>query len=241
MTALPLIVGNDLDAPLAWRSGRPISRRQYLADVAALAERLPAHGSMLSLTGDRYRFAVGLGAAMLRGHTSLLPPNHTDDMMRRLRELYADIYCVVDPGAAPNGLPAVEHLSTHQQGSAPSAPPVAGESDRSAHAAPSSDADVPQIDADLIAARVLTSGSTGAPLPHAKPWALLVASAQAEAARLAESMRRASLEGVALVATVPAQHMYGFESTVLIALQGGAAFDAERPFYPADIAAALAR
>ncbi len=221
MTALALVVGSDLDAPLAWRAGRPISRRQYLADVAALAGRLPAHGSMLSLTGDRYRFAVGLGAAMLSGHTSLLPPNHTDDMMRRLRELHADIYCVVDSGAAPNGLPAVAHLS--------------------AHAAPASGVDVPYIDAGLIAARVLTSGSTGAPLPHAKPWALLVASAQAEAARLAESMGRASLDGVALVATVPAQHMYGFESTVLIALQGGAAFDAERPFYPADIAAALAR
>jgi acyl-coenzyme A synthetase/AMP-(fatty) acid ligase len=35
--------------------------------------------------------------------------------------------------------------------------------------------------------------------------------------------------------------MYGFESTVLIALLGGAAFDAERPFYPADIARALER
>ena len=45
----------------------------------------------------------------------------------------------------------------------------------------------------------------------------------------------------ALVATVPPQHMYGFESTVLIALVGGAAFDAGRPFYPADVAAALAR
>ena len=44
-----------------------------------------------------------------------------------------------------------------------------------------------------------------------------------------------------LVATVPPQHMYGFESSVLIALHGGAAFDAERPFYPADVVAALAR
>ena len=42
----------------------------------------------------------------------------------------------------------------------------------------------------------------------------------------------------ALVGTVPAQHMYGFESTVLVALQTGNAFSAERPFYPADIGAA---
>ena len=34
--------------------------------------------------------------------------------------------------------------------------------------------------------------------------------------------------------------MYGFESSVLLALQSGNAFAAERPFYPADIAAAVA-
>ena len=43
-----------------------------------------------------------------------------------------------------------------------------------------------------------------------------------------------------IVATVPPQHMYGFESSVLIALHGGAAFDAGRPFYPADVVATLA-
>jgi acyl-coenzyme A synthetase/AMP-(fatty) acid ligase len=42
-----------------------------------------------------------------------------------------------------------------------------------------------------------------------------------------------------LVGTVPPQHMYGFESTVLLALLSGNAFSAERPFYPADVAAAV--
>jgi len=44
----------------------------------------------------------------------------------------------------------------------------------------------------------------------------------------------------ALIGTVPPQHMYGFESTVLLALMSGNCFAAERPFFPADIAAALA-
>ncbi|MGF2531557.1 AMP-binding protein, partial [Ralstonia pseudosolanacearum] len=39
--------------------------------------------------------------------------------------------------------------------------------------------------------------------------------------------------------TVPPQHMYGFESTVLLALVGGLAFSNRLPFYPADIRAAL--
>jgi acyl-coenzyme A synthetase/AMP-(fatty) acid ligase len=44
-----------------------------------------------------------------------------------------------------------------------------------------------------------------------------------------------------LIGTVPAQHMYGFESTVLLALVSGNAFSADRPFYPADVAAAVAQ
>jgi acyl-coenzyme A synthetase/AMP-(fatty) acid ligase len=43
-----------------------------------------------------------------------------------------------------------------------------------------------------------------------------------------------------LIGTVPAQHMYGFESTVLLALLSGNAFSAERPFYPAEIGGAVA-
>ncbi|MEP7057660.1 MAG: AMP-binding protein [Caldimonas sp.] len=221
MNPLPLLAGADLDAPLAWREGRPLSRRQYLADVQALAARLPPRGFALNLSADRYRFAVGLGAAMLRGHTSLLPPNHTPDMIERLRALFDGAYGLADAHSAEVDLPTVKHAVGH-------APIEPG-------------ATTPLIGADLIAAQVLTSGSTGAPLPYPKPWALLVENARAGSARLAESMGLADLGGVALVATVPAQHMYGFESTILIALLGGAAFDVERPFYPADIAAALAR
>jgi acyl-coenzyme A synthetase/AMP-(fatty) acid ligase len=100
---------------------------------------------------------------------------------------------------------------------------------------------VPLIAADLPAVCLLTSGSTGAPQPHAKSFGALVVNIAAEATRLAELLQRPSLSGLNLVATVPAQHSYGFESTVLLALLGGAAFDSGRPFYAADIAAALAR
>jgi len=43
-----------------------------------------------------------------------------------------------------------------------------------------------------------------------------------------------------LIGTVPPQHMYGFESTVLLALLGGLAFSNRQPFYPVDIRAELA-
>ena len=41
-------------------------------------------------------------------------------------------------------------------------------------------------------------------------------------------------------ATVPPQHMYGLEVSVLLSLHSGHAFCAEHPFYPADICSVLA-
>jgi acyl-coenzyme A synthetase/AMP-(fatty) acid ligase len=42
-----------------------------------------------------------------------------------------------------------------------------------------------------------------------------------------------------IIGTVPAQHMYGLESSVLLALQSGHALSSKQPFYPADIVCAL--
>ena len=105
----PLIVADNLDAPLAWRDGAPISRRHYLADMHALAARLPAAGPMLNFTADRYRFAVGLGAAMLRGQASLMPPNHTTDTVARLHTLFPSIYALTDADAPTLQLPTIHY------------------------------------------------------------------------------------------------------------------------------------
>lgn len=221
MTGVALIWGDDLDAPLAWIDGRAVSRRQYLADVHALAVRLPETGPTLNLTVDRYRFAVGFGAALLRGQNNLLPPNHTPDTIAHVLRLFPTTYALSDQAPTDTPLTVVRHASDLADASTIT--------------------EVPRIPEDALAAQVLTSGSTGAPVPHSKHWGLLERNTRAGAQRLAWWMGRSTLTGVTLVATVPAQHMYGFESTVLIALLGGAAFDAARPFYPADIAAALTR
>jgi acyl-coenzyme A synthetase/AMP-(fatty) acid ligase len=220
MTSEALLGAGPLEAAIARRDGLAISRCQYLADTAALAERLPPTGAMLNLSVDRYRFAVGLGAALLRGHACLLPPNHTPHTVERLRSRFPGAYALVEAEGQGDGLPSIVHGPAAALGATAPA--------------------IPRLAAERVAAYVLTSGSTGDPVPHAKPWGLLAASARAEAARLAEIAGRTSLAGLTLVATVPPQHMYGFESSVLIALHGGAAFDAGRPFYPADIVATLA-
>jgi len=221
MTDSGLIAAGSLDAPFATVAGRTLSRRQFIADATALAERLPSSGAMLNLSTDRYRFAVGFGAALLRGHASLLPPNHLADTVARLRTRFAGAYALVEGSDDEHGISSIRHAEGMAAADAVNA--------------------IPAIDPDVVAAHVLTSGSTGDPVPHAKPWHLLVRNARAEASRLAGALGRDDVAGVGLVATVPAQHMYGFESSVLLALHGGAVLDSGRPFFPADIAAALAR
>ena len=222
MDRLPLIWGDDLDAPLAWRAGQAISRRQYLADVHALADNMPTGEEVLNLSADRYLFAVGLGAAMLRGQSNLMPPNHTPQTVANLRRLFPSVYGLVDEGTTGFELPMFPHVGH-------------------AATAPSGAVHAPTISADAVTAQVLTSGSTGDSVPHAKPWGLLTRNTEAGTERLAWHMGRVDLVGVSLVATVPAQHMYGFESSVLVALLSGAAFDTERPFFPADVVRVLSR
>jgi acyl dehydratase len=219
--ALPLLAERDLDAPLAWRGGRPVSGHAFLAAAARLADQLPTVGRPINLCQDRLHFALGLAAALLRGQPSLMPPNALPATLRQLPADGAPAYVLADVELDAGGLRTLA-VGFDERASSP----VRGT--------------VPAIEASLEAVCLLTSGSTGAPQPHAKRFGALTLNIGAEAARLAEWLQRPSLHGVAIVATVPAQHSYGLESSVLLALLGGASFDAGRPFYPADIAAALA-
>lgn len=217
----PLLADRDLDAPFAWRAGVPVSGRMFLADVARQAERMPAAGPVLNLCNDRYAFTVALGAALLRGQASLLPPDARPETMARLTAEHGPLTAVLDEPLLET--PGLERVMVEV----------------GAAAADASN-DVPHIDGNLHAVSLLTSGSTGVPQPHAKTWHTLVGDAAAAVARLAQLLGRPSLEGLTLVGTVPVQHSYGLESTALLALVGGAAFDSGRPFFPADIVAALA-
>ncbi|MCC2632329.1 MAG: acyl-CoA synthetase [Ramlibacter sp.] len=218
--SLPLLAGHaSLDEPLAWRAGQALSRQRFLQDVQRLAPLLPQGGPVLPMTADRYQFALALGAAMARGQAALMPPNHTPDTVRRLQALFPSAYVLGDAAQPQLALPTLPYPPLDAEAGAP-APMV-------------------MVPASHEAAQVLTSGSTGEPMPHGKRWGQLVVNIEAEAQRISETLGRADLRGVTIVGTVPAHHMYGFESTVLIAMLGGAAFAAERPFYARDIARVL--
>ncbi|MEK6806572.1 MAG: AMP-binding protein [Pseudomonadota bacterium] len=90
---------------------------------------------------------------------------------------------------------------------------------------------VPEIPAQQTAVIIHTSGSTGMPQAHSKSWAALRATAPLIRDRFGS--------GVNIVATVPSQHMYGLETTVMMALAASCPAHSGRPFFPADVAAAL--
>ncbi len=223
MNTFPLITHCAPEDVLAYSHGKPISVARFLADVRQLAAALPAGHHVLNACADRYRFTVGMAAALLADKISLLPPTLTPEMVRQLRHFAPDVFCLTDQPQSID-LPHCGWADLM----AGRAPVAAG--------ARTSTAGIPQIPGSRTAAIVFTSGSTGLPVAHRKSWGGLVRNVRAEAERLglADGRRHS------IVATVPPQHMYGFESSVLIALQSGAAIDAARPFYPADIAAALA-
>jgi len=215
METSPLLSHASADAVVAYRRGVAISAQRRLADATELIRHLPAGRHVLNVCLDRYCFAVGLSAALMTGRISLLPSTHTPEVIRQMLEFAPDVFCLTDDPACTVDLPQLPF------------PELSG------CAVPWL---VPQIPETQLAAIVFTSGSTGTPLPHKKMWGRLTRCVRDGAPRLGLLDGRTHT----LIGTVPAQHMYGFESTVLLALLSGNAFSAERPFYPADIAAAVA-
>ena len=217
MTTYPLVTHRDADSIVAYCAGQPLPLARFLADVRQLAAALPAGRHVLNVCADRYRFAVGMAAALLADKISLLPPTLTPEMVNQVKSFAPDVFCLSDQ---PQAIDMPRFSWT----------------DAVTTCGTDGSIDIPRIPASRTAAIAFTSGSTGTPVAHRKSWGALVLSVRAEAARLG------LLDGrrYSIVGTVPPQHMYGLESTVLIALQSGAAIVAAQPFFPADICSALA-
>lgn len=207
----PLVVG-DPSATLAFDGKRTITRGAFLAEATRLAARLPDSPHAINLCEDRYRFLLAFGAAALRGQTTLLPPARTEAAIDEIRRRHPGHHLLHDA--------AVEALCAADAGQAPAVPRIA-----------------PGIAGTQRVAVGFTSGSTGQPGANPKTWAGFRASTAQNLAALADL-----LDGPAtpLVATVPSQHMYGMEMSVLLPLLAPVALHTARPFFPGDVAGALA-
>lgn len=218
LAALPLIQPDRALRTVAWRGSRGVNQRQFLRDVRALAGRLPRATYALNLCEDRYHFMTAFAAVCLRGQTNLLPPSRVPGVIREIARAYPGCYALGETEFAD--LPAPWVNVNHDASDT-------AHSDLGAQA-------VPSLSGDHVAALAFTSGSTGEPQAHAKTWQALVQTAQLAAQRF-----MAAAFGANIVATVPSQHMYGLETTVMMVLAGGCAAHAGPTFFPADLRDAL--
>jgi len=209
------LVGRALDAILFYRQDQPVTAAVFLHDAHRLADTLPDAGHMVNLCRDRYAFAVAFAAALLRRQVCLLTGNQSPAGLSALADGFPGAYAATDaPSCGPLPVCPVNPDGLQPLGRQP----------------------VPAIPAGQLAAIVFTSGSTGAPVPHAKRWGALASRSHAAAAQFALSDARPS----AIVGTVPPHHMYGFELTVLLPLHAPAASWCGPAFFPGDVQAALA-
>ncbi|MEW9571553.1 AMP-binding protein [Rhodanobacter sp. Si-c] len=214
---LPLLAARDPQRTVAWRHGAAVSAAQFLAHVEQVAVLLPDAPAAVNLCEDRYAFLVAFCAIARRGQANLLPPSRAPQAVEEVMAAHPGSYALGEQALspAPHGyrkLPALDP--------GPDAVPTAA----------------PVIPAGQPVAIGYTSGSTGTPRANAKSWRSLCASSAGTLAMLG------AVAGgrFHVVATVPPQHIYGIEMSVLLPLLGEVGVHAGRPFFPADVAAALA-
>src|SRR5262249_53761890 len=151
---------------------------------------LPVGRFVVNLCNDRLHFAVGLAAALMRDQVNLLTSDRSPERLRSLQDQYPDVYSLSDDPTVRSPLRHHHHRSAQ--------PP------RPFRHRPEN----PQIAAERVAAIVFTSGSTGVPTAHEKPWGALV-ERSVDAAACFDITQS---EPVTIVGMVPPQHMYGFET-----------------------------
>ena len=96
MSRHPLVAHRNLGDAVAYRRGAPVTVGRFLADVDRIAAEFPAGQYVLNACTDRYRFAVGLAAALVIGKVSLLPASLAPETVRQLRKVHPDLFCLTD-------------------------------------------------------------------------------------------------------------------------------------------------
>ncbi|WP_218355002.1 AMP-binding protein [Alteromonas lipotrueiana] len=191
----------------------PISARQFIAHVKQVANALPNHQHAINLCENRYLFLVGFCAAILRGTTNLLPSVNNIATQEQLAQKYSDCFIIHDGGDISGLLPAVDILSVRVC-------PV----NTSHH-------EVPDIKDDFLACISFTSGSTGKSKPNLKYWRTLHRSSLINYSFMIPDCD----ETLYQLATMPAQHMWGLETSALLPMFSQVCMSDAKPLFPQDI------
>ncbi len=192
-----------------------ITTLSFLRSVRHLATLLPDRKQhVINLCSNRYLFMLTLCASILRGHINLLPSNKNLATQKRLSERYSDHYIIHDGCEIVKDITSIDLSQVNLNTSITD-----------------TKMEIPLVDLDQIAAISFTSGSTGNAKPNVKTWRSFVASTAINS----HYMLTACSQTQYLLATVPAQHMWGLETSVLMALFSDVCVADSKPLFPHDI------
>ncbi len=208
------LTGRDIDDIIVHGPDGEISVSRFITHAIELAGQLPNRRYVINLATDRYEFFLGFCAAIIAGQCTLMPSNRQPQTVQQVADNYPDCYLMGE-----SGFDGIEKFDAA----------VAGFStDASAR--------IPQIPDQQLCAIVFTSGSTGEATPNRKYWKTLRCGALSNA----DALLQGQTERLNMIATVPAQHMWGFETSIMLPLFANIAVSSVTPFFPQDIADAVA-
>ncbi|MEJ2106870.1 MAG: AMP-binding protein [Acidiferrobacteraceae bacterium] len=209
MNAREIFQQGDLDRPWILSGDGGYSAGEILAAAQELAECVPDHQYCIMMCESRVHFMTGFLAAQIRGQHVLLPSSRAPAAIESIVATWPDSYCLVESIDTRIGVEQFE---------------CRPDFDRSGTAS-----SIPEVLSDRPAVTLFTSGSTGTPKPNEKSWGDMLASAERIQARFGIGADDT------ILATVMPQHMFGFETSVMLPIHSGARVVADTPLYPEDI------
>lgn len=211
-----------------------ISCAEFISDVQRLSSQLPEGSYAINLCSDRYAFLVTFCAVIVCGSTNLLPPNKNTATQSLLTEQYSTTYVVHNGDILV--VDDVEHINVASFLLSTNLSEFDDEARGTIQETIQEPIPVPTISVDHLAAISFTSGSTGRSQPNHKTWSSIV--------------RGSAINGpyflpkkspVYVLATVPAQHMWGLETSVYLPLFSSVCVSSAQPLFSQDIVNHLKR
>lgn len=210
--AFRLVAGSP-ERIIAIHEGVSVSAARFERHVRALAAVLPSASHAVNLCENRYRFLVALCAVSTRGQVNLLPPSRAPGVVAEMLAQHAEAYVLGDGPDIGSGAWRMPEILAEVDGM-----PL-------------------MVDAAALAVIGFTSGSTGRPASNPKTWGGF---------RVSTGQNLVALRNLwpvdthaYVVATVPPQHMYGMELSIMLPLLAEVGVHGGRPFFPDDVARAL--
>jgi hypothetical protein len=190
----------------------------FFSQAHGLAGALPGRQFAVNLCETRHAFMLGFAAALLRGQTSLLPPGQGRGDWEQLLQQFPDAYLLTDSLTnTPLDGTRVFDVS----------PFIANRAQHTLQ--------MPQIESGHVAAILFTSGSTGQPSAHSRTWGQLCRGAES----LVAALNWGKNPGCAVLGSVPPQHMFGLETTVMLPWYTGVPVNTQNPLLSGDLEVAL--